>query len=103
MTGKKWTELAQEAWLKKQFPVFIQADSTSTRRAFYKNVCIEWQQKWPDPEPTTIELRAAGGDHEAAKIKKRNASDKVSGGMFFREKTSPNLRMIANLCLVPQS
>jgi hypothetical protein len=89
MTGRKWTEPAQETWLRKQFPAFLQADSTSIRRTFFTNVCIEWQKIWPDPEPAAIELTAAGGDHEAAKHKKRNASDKVSPRMFFQEMTYP--------------
>ena len=83
MTGKKWTEPEQETWLKKQSPVFLQADSTLLRKVFFKNVCSEWQQKWPDPEPTMFELRAAGGDHEAAKNKKRHANDKVSERIFY--------------------
>jgi hypothetical protein len=83
MTGRKWTEPAQEAWLKKKFPAFLQADSTATRKKFFSDVFLEWQTVYPDPEPTTAELTAAGGSHEAAAAAKRRAKDKVSQECSF--------------------
>jgi hypothetical protein len=77
MTGRKWTDAAQEAWLKLKFPAFLQADSTSTRKKFFGDVCVEWQKKWPDPEPTASELAGASGNREAAMTQKRKMKDKV--------------------------
>lgn len=86
MTGRKWTEPAQEAWLKKKFPAFLQADSTALRKQFLSDVYLEWQKEFPDAEPTTEELAAAGG-LEAAVAAKRKVRDKVSHGLFFQKLT----------------
>jgi len=53
------------------------------RRRFLVNVCLAWQEKWPDPEPTGEELAKAGGDLMAAVATKRQKKDKVSMRMFF--------------------
>ena len=79
MTSRKWTNIAQEAWLKLKFPRFLQADSTVTRKKFFMDVCIEWQKKWPDPEPTQAELAAEAAMHNKQKLK-----DKVSNLEFFK-------------------
>jgi len=52
MTGRKWTTDAQEAWLRKELPMFLQADSMLMRKRFFADICIVWQGKWPDPLPT---------------------------------------------------
>ena len=83
MTGRKWTTEVQEAWLRKQLPMFLQADSMATRKRFFIDVCTAWQGKWPDPEPTGEELAKAGGDLTAAMATKRQKKDKVSMRMFF--------------------
>ena len=87
MTGRKWTQPAQEAWLKKKLPAFLQADSTALRKKFLSDFYLEWQKEYPDPEPTTAELAAAGDSLEAAVAAKRKARDKVSHGVFSRKLT----------------
>jgi hypothetical protein len=78
MTGREWTTEPQEAWLKKQFPAFLQADSAAMRKKFFLEIYTAWQKKWPDPLPTTEELTAAGDNLMAATAAKRKAKDKVS-------------------------
>ena len=78
MTGRKWTQPTQEAWLKKKFPVFLQADSTAMRKKFLSNIYLEWQALYPDPEPTPAELTAADGSYEAAIAAKNKAKNKAS-------------------------
>jgi len=63
--------------------MFLQADSTPTRKTFFANICIAWQGKWPDPEPTAEELVKADGDLMAAVATKRQKKDKVSMRTFF--------------------
>jgi hypothetical protein len=77
MTGRKWTTVDQEVWLRKQFPTFLQADAGAMRRKFFADVFTEWQKKWPDPDPTEEELKAAGDSLKAAGATKRQAKDKV--------------------------
>ncbi|KIJ91103.1 hypothetical protein K443DRAFT_126330 [Laccaria amethystina LaAM-08-1] len=86
MTGRKWTEPAQEVWLRKRFPAFLQADSTPLRKKFLSDVYLEWQKEYPDPEPTTAELAAAGGSLEAAVAAKRKAKDKQIKAWFDNRK-----------------
>ena len=84
MTGRKWTTDGQEAWLKKELPMFLQADSTQMRKRFFADICIAWQAKWPDPAPTAEELTQAGGDLTAAVGTKCQKKDKVSMRVFFK-------------------
>jgi hypothetical protein len=77
MTGRKWTTLPQEAWLKNQFPTFLQSDAGAMKKKFFTEVYIAWQKKWPDPVPTEEELKASGDDLMAAMAAKRQAKDKV--------------------------
>ena len=91
MPGRKWSDLEQEAWLKKQFPAFIQAEASSRRRQFFVDICAAWQAAFPDPEPSDDLLEAAGGDRKAAVTAKRKAKDKVSTKIFRWELTYPNM------------
>ena len=79
--GRKWTTDGQEAWLKKELPMFLQTDSTQMRRRFFADICIAWQAKWPDP--TAGELTKASRDLTAAVCTKPQKRDKVSMRMFF--------------------
>jgi len=83
MTGRKWTSEPQEVWLKKQFPMFMQADTPQMKKKFLVDIYTAWQTKWPNPAPTNGELTAAGNDLTAAMAVKRAAKDKVSSGRFF--------------------
>jgi hypothetical protein len=83
MTGRKWTTNAQEAWLRKELPMFLQVDSTQMRKRFFDDICIAWQGKWPDTEPTAEELAKVGGDLTEAVATKRQKKDKVSTKKFF--------------------
>lgn len=82
---RKWTTEPQEAWLKKQFPVFLQADTPAMKKKFLTEVYTAWQKKWPDPAPTRDELTVVDDDLMAATGAKRRAKDKVSTSTFSGE------------------
>ncbi len=79
---QSWATAEQLEWLRAQKDAFLKARETGTLDSWYTTTYQAWFDSFPEAEPSSAEVKEAGGDASKAAEKQRAAREKVSQGLI---------------------
>ncbi|KAF8345715.1 hypothetical protein F5887DRAFT_1074141 [Amanita rubescens] len=100
MTRKTWTTKEEHQWLKNLIPAFLEAQGKRTTYAFWPRIYEDFGNTFPRPSPTADEVKAAGGNEEAATREKKQMIQKRVF-QWFHNNTRATSSAVAKKDVIP--
>lgn len=79
---QSWATPEQLEWLRAQKDRFLKARETGTLETWYTTMYQAWFDRYPESEPSSEEVKAAGGDASKAAETRRAGREKVSRSLL---------------------